>query len=173
MNRARIELACGCLLAASIALATVHPWGNPRSGFEPGAPTLQGSNAPEDVRRVLEKKCGDCHSTTIRYPAYSRLAPVSWMVEREVHEGRGAFDMSRWQDYTADQQISLLIRIGSESRSGEMPLKPYLRLHPGNRLTTREQELIYDWTRAERKRMRRQLSGSPDKSALQSRIEKR
>jgi len=53
-----------------------------------------------------------------------------------------------------------------------MPLKPYLLLHPGNRLTTQEQELIYDWTRDERKRIRQQPSGSPDKPALQSRIEK-
>jgi cytochrome c len=159
-------------LAASIALATVHPWGNPRAGLEHGAPLLQGSNVPEDVRRVLEKKCGDCHSANAHYPAYTRLAPVSWMIERDVHEGRSAFDMSRWQDYTAENQISLLTRIGSESRSGEMPLKPYLLLHPGNRLTAREQDLIYDWARAERKRIRQQPSGSSDKPGLQSRIEK-
>jgi cytochrome c len=172
MNRAKIELACGCLFAASIALATVHPWGNPRSGFERGAPLLQGSNVPEDVRRVLEKKCADCHSANTHYPVYTRLAPVSWMIERDVHEGRSAFDMSRWQDYSADNQISLLTRIGSESRSGEMPLKHYLLLHPDNRLTAQEQELIYNWARAERKRIRQQASGSPDKPGLQSRIEK-
>ncbi len=172
MNRAKIELACGCLFAASIALATVHPWGDPHSGSERGAPILQGSNVPEDVRRVLEKKCGDCHSANTHYPAYTRLAPVSWMIERDVHEGRSAFDMSRWQDYSADNQISLLTRIGSESRSGEMPLKPYLLLHPGYRLTAGEQELIYDWAKAERKRIRRQPGGGPDKPGLQSRIEK-
>jgi cytochrome c len=172
MNRAKIELMCGCLFAASIALATVHPWGNPRSGFRPGAPLLQGSNVPDDVRRVLEKKCGDCHSANTHVPVYTRLAPVSWMIERDVHEGRSVFDMSRWQGYTADNQIHLLTRIGSESRSGEMPLKPYLLLHPGNRLTASEQELIYDWAKAERKRIRQQQSESPDKPRLQSRIEK-
>jgi cytochrome c len=173
MNRAKIELAFGCLFAASIALATVHPWGNPRSGFERGAPLLQGSGVPEDVRRVLEKKCADCHSANTHYPVYTRMAPVSWMIERDVHEGRRAFDMSRWQDYSTDNQISLLTRIGSESRSGEMPLKHYLLLHPGNRLTPGEQELIYNWSRAERKRIRQQASGSADKPGLQSRIEKR
>jgi cytochrome c len=170
MNRAKIELACGCLFAASIALATVHPWGNPRSGVEPGAPLLQGSNVPDDVRRVLEKKCGDCHSPNTHYPVYTRLAPVSWMIERDVHGGRSAFDMSHWQAYTVDNQISLLTRIGSESRSGEMPLKPYLLLHPGNRLTAHEQQLIYNWTKAERRRIRQQSSGSQDKPGLQSRI---
>lgn len=172
MNRAKVELACGCLLAASIALATVHPWGNPRSSPDRASPLLQGSNVPEDVRQVLEKKCGDCHSANTRYPIYTRLAPVSWMIERDVHEGRSAFDMSRWHDYSADNQISLLTRIGSESRSGEMPLKQYLLFHPGNRLTTREQELIYNWAKAERRRVRQQASGSPDKPGLQSRIEK-
>jgi cytochrome c len=172
MSRAKIELVCGCLFAASIALATVHPWRNPRSGLERGASLLQGSNVPEDVRRALEKKCGDCHSANTHYPVYTRLAPVSWMIERDVHQGRSAFDMSRWQEYTHDNQIGLLTRIGSESRSGEMPLKPYLLLHPDNRLTPHEQQLIYDWTKAERRRIRQQFSGSPDKPALQSRIEK-
>ncbi len=95
------------------------------------------------------------------------------MVERDVHEGRGAFWTCRAGKTTPRiSRSSLLTRIGSESRSGEMPLKQYLLLHPGNRLTTREQQLIYDWARAERKRIRQQLSGNPNKPALQSRTER-
>ena len=172
MNRAKIELACGCLLGASIALSAVHPWGNPRSGADSGAPLFQGSNVPENVRSVLEKKCGDCHSAKTHYPAYLRLAPVSWMIERDVREGRSVFDMSRWQDYTPASRVSLLTRIGSESRSGEMPLKPYLVLHPGDRLNADERQLIYDWAKAERKRIRQQLIGQSEMPGLDSKMER-
>jgi cytochrome c len=172
MNTARIGLACGALIAASIALSAIHPWGSLRSGVGSNSPLLQGSNAPEDIRRVLEKKCGDCHSEKTHYPAYSRLAPVSWMIEHDIHEARGRLDLSRWQDYTDDARVDLLTRIASESRSGEMPLRQYLILHPDNRLTTQEQQQIYDWAKAERRRIRQQLSGNSGKPTLGSRTEK-
>ena len=172
MNAPKIQLACGVLFATSIALSTVHPWGNPRSGIQPNAQILQGSNVPEDVRHVLEKKCGNCHSESTHYPIYTRFAPVSWMVERDVHDGRNALDMTRWQYYTGDGQVDLLTRIGSEARSGGMPLKQYLVLHPQDRLTSQEQELIYNWAKAERKRIRQQLSVDPNKPALSSKVEK-
>ena len=172
MNASKIGLVCGALFVVSIALSAIHPWGNMRSGVEPNAPLLQGSNIPEDVRHVLEEKCVDCHSEKTHYPAYTRLAPVSWMIEHDIHEGRGRLDLSRWQDYTADARVDLLTRIASESRSGEMPLKQYLFLHPDNRLTTQEQQQIYDWAKAERKRIRQQLSEKFGKPALDSRIER-
>jgi cytochrome c len=172
MKALKIGLACGTLFTLSIALSAIHPWGNLRSGIETNAPLLQGSNVPEGVRRVLEKKCGDCHSENTHYPAYTRLAPVSWMIERDVHGGRSVLDLSRWQDYTADTRVDLLTRIASESRSGEMPLKQYLLLHPDNRLTTPEQQQIYDWAKAERRRIRQQLSENSGKPAIDSRIER-
>ena len=172
MNRARVVLVLGCVFAASIGLSTVHPWGNPRSGVQPAVPLLQGSNAPENVRITLEAKCGNCHSQRTRYPVYSHLAPISWMIERDVREGRSVFDMSRWQDYTPASRVSLLTRIGSESRSGEMPLKPYLVLHPGDRLNADERQLIYDWAKAERKRIRQQLIGQSEMPGLDSKMER-
>jgi cytochrome c len=172
MNTVKLGLACGALLATSIALSAIHPWGNPRSGIGSNSGLLQGSNVPEDVRRVLEKKCGDCHSEKTHYPAYTRLAPVSWMVEHDIHEARGRLDLSRWQDYTADTRVDLLTRIASESRSGEMPLKQYLLLHPDDRLTTQEQQQIYDWAKDERRHIRQTLSETSGKSALDSRIER-
>jgi cytochrome c len=172
MNATKIGFACGALFAASIALSAIHPWGNVRTGVQPDTQLLQGSNVPEDVRHVLEKKCGDCHSGNTHYPAYTRLAPVSWMIERDVHGGRSVLDLSRWQDYTADARVDLLTRIASESRNGEMPLKQYLLLHPDNRLTTQQQQQIYDWAKAERRRIRQQMSENSGKPALDSKMER-
>jgi hypothetical protein len=53
-----------------------------------------------------------------------------------------------------------------------MPLKQYLLLHPGNRLTTQEQQQIYDWAKAERRRIRQQLSENSRKPALDPRIQR-
>ena len=172
MNRAKIELACGCLLGASIALSAVHPWGNPRSGADSGAPLFQGSNVPENVRSVLEKKCGDCHSAKTHYPAYLRLAPVSWMIERDVREGRHRVDLSPWQSYSNEDRINALTRMASVVRAGQMPPRGYVLLHPGAQLSSGEQQIIYDWAKGERKHIRQQLSHRSDQSSVESGTDK-
>ena len=152
-----VGLAVG-LFVASFASSFVHPWGNPRSGVDTEAPLLDGSDASASVAQALETKCADCHSENTNWPAYSRLAPASWLIERDVLEGRGHLNMSQWQHYTVEAQIDLLSRIASEARSGEMPLRRYMMLHPQAKLSPEEQQLIYDWSKAERKQLRQQIA---------------
>lgn len=156
MKRATLVLAAGGALAASTALSFVHPWGNLRTGAQASATLLEGRAVPAEVRHVLEKKCADCHSNNTRWPAYSRLAPGSWLMEHDVHEAREHLNLSRWQQYSPESQIDLLSKIASVSRSGQMPVRQYLILHPSARLSADEQSLIYDWAKSERKRVRQQ-----------------
>ena len=44
-------------------------------------------------------------------------------------------NLSRWQDYSTDDQLQLLSSIGSAVRNDEMPVQRYLLLHPEARLT--------------------------------------
>jgi len=165
MNFTRIAFTAGALFAAGIVLSFVHPWGNLRSGVKADAPLLDGTAVPDEVRRVLETKCADCHSTNTDWPLYSRLAPGSWLVEHDVHEGRNHLNMSQWQRYNLETQIDLLTSIASEVRSGQMPVRQYLILHPRARLSPEEQQLIYEWAKAERKHIRQQVEGLQDKPA--------
>src|SRR5215469_9905682 len=99
----------------------IHPWGNPRANVQPGAPLLEGSNAPDNVRAVLEAKCGDCHSEKTRYPAYSYIAPVSWMIEHDVHDARSHMNLSHWQSYSDENRINVLTRMASMVHTEQMP----------------------------------------------------
>jgi cytochrome c len=154
-----VAVAAAALFLACFASSLIHPWGNPRSGVNATEPLLAGSDAPANVQHVLETKCADCHSERTTWPAYSRLAPASWLIERDVIEGRSHLNLSQWQIYTAETRIDLLSRIASEARSGQMPVRQYLILHPQARLSPEEQQLIYDWAKSERKRIRRELAG--------------
>ena len=156
MKPAGIAFAASAAFVASIVLSSIHPWGDPRRRAQ--ASLLEGSSAPEAVRAVLAAKCADCHSANTHYPAYSRVAPVSWLVERDIQQGRQQLDLSQWQHYSTETRIDLLARIGSEVRSGQMPVKQYLLLHPQARLTSDEQQLIYEWAKSERKQLRRQTT---------------
>jgi len=107
MRKAHIVLAVGALLPASVACSFIHPWGNVRA-VKSDAPLMQGANVPADVQAVLENKCADCHSDNTKWPAYSRLAPGSWLMERDVHEGREHLNMSQWESFDQDTKIDLL-----------------------------------------------------------------
>jgi hypothetical protein len=127
------------------------------------ATLLGGSAVPDEVGHVLQAKCADCHPTNTEWPLYSRLARGSWFVKRDVHEGRNHLNMSQWQRYTHETQIDLLTKIASEARSGQMPVKQYLILHPKARLSPEELQLISDWAKAERKHIKQQIEGLRDK----------
>jgi cytochrome c len=154
------------ILATSIALSFAHPWGDVRSSSSLGHhPILEGADVPFEVRHVLETKCADCHSSNTNWPVYSRFAPVSWLIEEDVHQGRTHLDLSQWQRYDRETRIDLLSKIGSEARSGEMPVKQYLILHPNARLSTSEQQLLYDWAKSERKLLKHQAADAQENSS--------
>ena len=150
------NIALGVVIAVAV-LSTIHPWGNLRADA-PSTTLLDGSAVPPNVHAVLDQKCADCHSENTHWPAYSRIAPASWLIERDVHDGRTHLNLSEWQHYSAEDQVTLLNRIAAEVRSGQMPVKRYLVLHPQARLSAEEQQLVYDWAKAERKQIRKQLA---------------
>ena len=170
MNLARLQFGAGCLFAACIALSTIHPWGNPRSNTHPDSTLLEGSSVPESIRTLLGAKCGDCHSQSTHYPLYAHLAPVSWMMEHDIHEARSHLDMSRWQSMNNESRISVLTRMASVAHAGQMPPRAYVMLHPGARLSPQEQQQIYEWARSERKRLREErtrFAGQPEQSGTE------
>ena len=154
MTLGKILTVIGLAFVTVPPLSLLHPWGNVRVISQPDRRILTGANVPSEVREVLETKCIDCHTEATHWPVYSRIAPSSWLVEHDVFEGRNHLNLSWWEEYSRESQIDLLTKIGSEARSGEMPLRHYLLLHPKARLTTEEQQLLYVWARAERKRVR-------------------
>jgi cytochrome c len=157
MNLAKLSLSaalafCAIVAVLIVALSLVHPWGNLRPG-SPNAAILAGANAPGEIRNALARKCGDCHSNNTRWPLYSRIAPTSWLVEHDVHEGREHMNLSFWDQYSIDNRIDLLGKMGTQLRQRKMPLKQYLLLHPEARLSDEERKQIIDWTKLERRRL--------------------
>jgi cytochrome c len=153
MRRINLSTCATVLTLAVGVLSFVHPWGNMRHGSPPGTAILAGSNVTSEVRGMVAQKCGDCHSNNTRWPLYSRIAPSSWLVEHDVHEGREHMNLSTWEQYSIDNRIDFLGKMGTQLRQGKMPLKQYLLLHPEARLSDEEHKLIVDWTKVERKRL--------------------
>jgi cytochrome c len=115
---------------ALVGLAFVHPFGNPRVESARGLDTLlKRANMPADAKKVLLTKCADCHSNETRWPVYARLAPGSWLIERDIVEARKKMNLSNWEEMSPDAQDVLIGKIIHEAKSGGMPPLQYRALH--------------------------------------------
>jgi cytochrome c len=124
---------------AALGLSLIHPFGNPRVEPAKGLDTLlQGANMPVDAKKVLIAKCADCHSNETRWPAYARVAPGSWLIERDIVEARKKMNLSNWEQMPADAQDVLIAKIIHEAKSGDMPPLQYRALHWGMKLTPKD-----------------------------------
>ena len=117
-------------VAAIVGLGYVHPFGNPRVEPAKGLGTLlQGANMPADAKAVLVAKCADCHSNETRWPVYARIAPGSWLIERDIVEARKKMNLSQWEQLPTEKQDVLTAKIIQEAKSGDMPPLQYLAVH--------------------------------------------
>ena len=123
-------IAAAITVAAVMSLGYVHPFGNPRVEPAEGLGTLlYGAKMPANAKAVLVQKCADCHSSETRWPVYARIAPGSWLIERDIVEARKKMDLSQWEQIPADQQEVLSAKIVQEAKSGDMPPLQYRLLH--------------------------------------------
>lgn len=91
---------------------------------------------------IMERSCRDCHSNDTTWPWYSRVAPVSWLVARDVRGGRRHLNMSEFGTYAADNQQKRLEEACQEVKDGEMPLWFYVIQHPNAKLQPGDVEAI-------------------------------
>jgi len=120
----------------------------------PVRPLFEGADIDNPTMALFRRGCQNCHSNNTQWPWYSRIPPASWLIEKDVNDARRHVNFSSWDSYSLNQQEELLTRIGSAVRTGRMPLARYILLHHEAVLTLLERERIYEWSRAEKKRLR-------------------
>ncbi len=103
------------------------------------------SMAPE-VSQILKASCYDCHSNETKYPWYSYVAPVSWLVGNDVKEGRDELNFSEWTAYPKRRMVKKLEDIKEEVGKGDMPLPIYTLIHTKTKLSVQQRDLITKWT---------------------------
>ena len=143
-------------------LAFIHPFGNAKVA-DPSKPLMASAQLEHPVLEVMQRACQNCHSEQTVWPLYSHVAPISWLIEKDVQDGRRHWNMSKWEQYSIDERQDILSRMGPMVRNKKMPLPQYLLLHPEAKLTDADQELLYQWSRRERKRLKSEAtSAAPD-----------
>jgi len=110
-------------------------------------PITQDVAAPSQVESILRRGCYDCHSNETRWPWYAHVAPVSWLVIRDVNHGRQHLNFSTWDKYADDPETAIrkLRNIDKVMHNGTMPRWYYLPEHSQARLSDGDRELLEDW----------------------------
>jgi hypothetical protein len=112
---------------AGFLVAQVFPFGNfvwwlERNENPPVLQTIPW-DSPE-TEHLVRTACFDCHSNETVWPWYSYIAPGSWLVLRDVNQGRDGMNFSE-DDLTQIDMQHLEDHIYSN-----MPPPMYLILHP-------------------------------------------
>ena len=102
--------------------------------------------AQAELAQVLERSCYDCHSNQTRWPWYASVAPVSWLVARDVDRGRHELNFSAWDGYSTVKKAKRAREVVKMVEKREMPLWLYLGLHPRARVTPGELEQLRAWS---------------------------
>jgi hypothetical protein len=132
--RQPVVLGGGALLAVFVLMQLV-PYGWGRSN----PPTTNPAPWPSaEAEAVARRSCYDCHSNETDWPAYSYVAPMSWLVRNDVEGGRAAINFSEWDEDSADAAEDAR----EEIAEGNMPLPNYLRIHRDARLSDEDAAVL-------------------------------
>jgi len=135
------------LLIGIFLLLQLVPYG--RNHTNPTVVAEPTWDSPE-TRVLAVRACFDCHSNESVWPWYSNIAPVSWLVQRDVDEGREKLNFSEWRAYVENEEGEDEEKeyewddIEEVIRSGEMPLPIYLIQHPEAKLSATEKEQLIE-----------------------------
>jgi mono/diheme cytochrome c family protein len=119
------------LVALALVVAQVIPY--ERDHTNPPETRSVKWNEPT-TRALMAGACLDCHSNLTSWPWYSKVAPVSWLVSRDVREARSILNFSEWDRPQAVDAAEILEVV----REDEMPPLQYKLIHSKARLSDRE-----------------------------------
>ncbi|HUR64855.1 MAG TPA: heme-binding domain-containing protein, partial [Chitinophagaceae bacterium] len=98
----------------------------PRRNSEGKIPDLSFARlyaVPDSVDRVLREACYDCHSNHTRYPWYTNVQPLDWIMAGHVRRGKAELNFSEFYNYSSRRQASKLKAIAGQIEDNKMPLR--------------------------------------------------
>jgi hypothetical protein len=131
----KIILGIFILLVVGFIILQLVPYG--RDHKDPPVTAEPKWDSPQ-TRELASQACYDCHSNETVWPWYSNIAPVSWLVQHDVNEGRSRLNFSEWGTRHIDEPWE----IGEVVQEGQMPPSKYLVMHPEARLTQSEKQSL-------------------------------
>jgi cytochrome c551/c552 len=123
-------------LLAAFVLIQFIPFGHDHTN--PPATKEPAWDSPE-TKALIRRACFDCHSNETTWPWYSNVAPVSWLLQRDVNGGRTHLNFTQWdKPQTHAKDIAEMVKTGA------MPPWFYLPMHPNAKLSEAEKQALIE-----------------------------
>ncbi|HEX7096815.1 MAG TPA: heme-binding domain-containing protein, partial [Acidimicrobiales bacterium] len=123
-------------LGAVFLLIQLVPYG----WHHPNPPVTDPAAWPNaEAEQLARAACYDCHSNETDWPIYSYVAPMSWLVRRDVESGRDELNFSEWERHHSEADDA-----AESIQDGSMPPRQYRLMHPDARLSEAERALLID-----------------------------
>jgi hypothetical protein len=106
---------------------------------------LAETKPPEEVKKILETTCFDCHSAKTTYPWYNAITPVNYYLQEHIKDGQKHLNFSEWNAYSLKKKAHKMDELYEEVEEGEMPLNSYTWLHADANLTTKQIAAVVTW----------------------------
>ena len=133
-RRRRILLRAGLGLLAVAVLLQLVPYGRDHTN----PPVTEDAPWPDGrARELATAACYDCHSNQTRWPPQSYVAPFSWLVTRDVAQGRDELNFSTWDDDDGEADDA-----AEAVADGSMPPRRYVLVHPDAALSEEERQVL-------------------------------
>ncbi len=133
MNIKKIVIWGAVILVGGFLLIQLAPYG--RNHTNPPVQSEPNWDSPQ-TRALAKTACFDCHSNETNWGRwYESVAPASWLVQRDVEEGRQNLNFSEWNQGGKPREAGDLIEV---LQRGSMPPAQYLLLHSEAKLTPDE-----------------------------------
>ena len=135
MRRTLLWWSLGAVVILGIAMQLVpygHEHTNPPVGREP-----TWDNPA--TRELAARACYDCHSNQTVWPWYSQIAPVSWLIQRDVDTGRRRLNFSEWG---RPQRGARSGSVDRRIQRGSMPPWYYILMHSQANLSDAEKQAL-------------------------------
>jgi Haem-binding domain len=143
------------IFAALVVVFLLLQFTNPSRTNPPVVHDLMATNPPPpEIAALLHAACYDCHSDETRWPWYSHVAPVSWLIADDVKEGRRHVNFSDWPFADPSRAARYLEDMSDELGYDEMPPAQYQWMHPAAQLSTDERQQLIKWADATAKRLK-------------------
>jgi Haem-binding domain len=98
------------------------------------------------TQALFQRACADCHSNSTNWRWYTNIAPFSWLIQRDVDEGRSRLNLSECGVVRPTRRGGFEGEGGGDAGEavlrGSMPPIQYTLIHPEARLTTAERQAL-------------------------------
>ena len=118
-----------------------------------GMDFLKIKNTPEPIAKLIRNSCYDCHSNETKYPFYSNIQPVAWLLKNHIDEGRKELNFSTFATYEPKRQAQKLEEAAEYVEQKKMPLESYTLGHSDAKLSDEQRRQLVNYFRMVQKQI--------------------